>query len=88
MTADAALMTITRRAGRARLERERELAELARLMREPGGLAEAPEPVPLHPQGCTKFSTESITKFSTESITKFSKESTTTLSTTERATAR
>jgi hypothetical protein len=47
MTADAALLT---REARARLERqrERELAELARLMRQPGGLAEAPEPVPLH----------------------------------------
>jgi hypothetical protein len=43
------------RADRARLERERELAELAelaRLMREPGGLAEAPEPVPLHGPSC------------------------------------
>jgi hypothetical protein len=36
------------RPDRVRLERERELAELARLMREPGGLAEAPEPLPLH----------------------------------------
>ena len=35
---------------RARLERkrERELAELARLMRQPGSLAEAPEPPPLY----------------------------------------
>jgi hypothetical protein len=36
------------RAGRVRLERERELAELPTLMRQPGTLAEAPEPVPLH----------------------------------------
>ncbi len=36
---------------RARLERERELAEFDRLMRQPGGLAEAPEPVPLHRAG-------------------------------------
>ena len=41
---------------RARLEREREreLAELARLMRQPGSLAEAPEPPPLH---CTNRDT-------------------------------
>lgn len=46
MTADAALRT---RKARARLlERERELAELDQLMRQPGSLAEAPEPVPLH----------------------------------------
>ena len=48
MTARAQLLI---RADRVRLERERELAELARLMREPGGLAEAPEPVPLHRAG-------------------------------------
>jgi hypothetical protein len=36
------------RADRASLEREQELAELDRLMRQPGGLAEAPEPPPLH----------------------------------------
>jgi hypothetical protein len=38
---------------RARLERkrERELAELDHLMRQPGGLAEAPEPPPLHRAG-------------------------------------
>ena len=48
MTARSQLLT---RADRVRLERERELAELARLMREPGGLAEAPEPVPLHRTG-------------------------------------
>ena len=43
MTADAALLT---RDARARLERkrERELAELARLMREPGSLASSDEP--------------------------------------------
>jgi hypothetical protein len=42
-------------AGRRHLEhladghrREHELGELDRLMRQPGGLAEAPEPVPLH----------------------------------------
>lgn len=50
MTADAALRT---REARARLERkrERELAELDTLMRQPGSLAEAPEPVPLHRAG-------------------------------------
>jgi hypothetical protein len=48
VTARAQLLT---RADRVRLERERELAELGRLMREPGGLAEAPEPVPLHRTG-------------------------------------
>jgi hypothetical protein len=48
MTTDAALIAVTKRADRVRLERERDLAELARLMREPGSLAEAPEPVPLH----------------------------------------
>ncbi|HMD95652.1 MAG TPA: hypothetical protein VKG80_23710 [Trebonia sp.] len=47
MTATARLT----RDDRARLERERELAELTRLMREPGGLAEAPEPAPLHRAG-------------------------------------
>jgi hypothetical protein len=51
MTADAALMAVTKRVDRVRLERERELDELARLMREPGGLAEAPEPPPLHRAG-------------------------------------
>jgi hypothetical protein len=48
MPTDAALMAVTKRADRVGRERERELDELARLMREPGGLAEAPEPVPLH----------------------------------------
>jgi hypothetical protein len=48
MPADRAPVAIAKRADRIHLERERELAELARLMREPGGLAEAPEPVPLH----------------------------------------
>ena len=38
MTVDAALIAVTRRANRVCLERERELAQLARLMREPGGL--------------------------------------------------
>jgi hypothetical protein len=51
MTADAVLMAGTKRVDRVRLERERELDELARLMREPGGLAEAPEPLPLHRAG-------------------------------------
>jgi hypothetical protein len=52
MTADTALPA---REARARLERkhkrERELAELDHLMRQPGGLAEAPEPPPLHRAG-------------------------------------
>ena len=48
MTARAQLLS---HADRVRLERERELAELARLMRKPGGLAEEPEPVPLHRTG-------------------------------------
>jgi hypothetical protein len=53
MTANPALIAVTRRADRVRLEREREreLGELARLMREPGGLAEAPEPPALHGMG-------------------------------------
>jgi hypothetical protein len=64
MTADAALLA---RKARARLERERELADLDRLMRQPGSLAEAPEPVPLHRAGRTtkNFSTESTKNFST-----------------------
>ena len=48
-------MTATARlspADRVRRERERELAELARLMREPGTLAEPDEPVPLHRASC------------------------------------
>lgn len=37
------------RESRARLiSRAREIDELGQLMRQPGGLAEAPEPVPLH----------------------------------------
>jgi hypothetical protein len=37
------------RAGRELLEdRKRELAELDRLMRQPGGLAGSPEPPPIH----------------------------------------
>ena len=44
-------MTATARLSRADLERERELAEFDRLMRQPGSLAEAPEPVPLHRTG-------------------------------------
>jgi hypothetical protein len=40
------------RADRERLlERVRELDELADLMRQPGGLAAVPEPVPLHRAG-------------------------------------
>ena len=49
MTPDTTLLT--RKARGRLLERERELAELAALMRQPGGLAEAPEPVPLHRAG-------------------------------------
>jgi hypothetical protein len=52
MTADTALPA---REARARLERkhkrERELAELDRLMREPGSLASSDEPPPLHGMG-------------------------------------
>ncbi len=48
MAADAALIAITKRADRVRLERDRELAQLARLMRQPGSLATPDEPVPLH----------------------------------------
>jgi hypothetical protein len=44
-----ALADLLKPADRERLlERVRELDELADLMRQPGGLAEAPEPVPLH----------------------------------------
>jgi hypothetical protein len=53
VTARAQLLT---RADRVRLERERELGELARLMRPPGSLAEPDEPVLLHRQADTKFS--------------------------------
>lgn len=58
MTADVTLLT---RETRARLERKREqeLAELARLMRQPGGLAEAPEPPPLHRTAATERTTAS-----------------------------
>lgn len=49
MTAIADLLT---RESRARLlERLDELGNLAELMRQPGTLAEAPEPVPLHRAG-------------------------------------
>lgn len=49
MTAIAAPLT---RETRARLlERLAELGDLDGLMRQPGGLAEAPEPVPLHRTG-------------------------------------
>ncbi|HLM89690.1 MAG TPA: hypothetical protein VK284_11805 [Streptosporangiaceae bacterium] len=52
MAADRALVAVAKRADRQRLQdRMRELAELARLMREPGGLAEAPEPPPLYRAG-------------------------------------
>ena len=51
MPADRAPVAIARRADRVRLERERELAELAQLMRQSGTLAEAPEPPPLHRAG-------------------------------------
>ncbi len=50
MTADATTL-LTRKARARLLERERELADLAALMRQPGGLAEAPEPVLLHLAG-------------------------------------
>jgi hypothetical protein len=47
-----AIADLLRPADRARLlERVRELDELAGLMRQPGGLAEAPEPTPLHRAG-------------------------------------
>jgi hypothetical protein len=49
MTADPALLT---REARARLlKRVWELGELAELMKQPGGLAEASVPVPLHRAG-------------------------------------
>jgi hypothetical protein len=51
-----------RRAERKRLlERLDELGDLARLMRQPGGLAEAPEPVPLHRTGRDTTTTERTT---------------------------
>ena len=47
-----ALADLISRADRERLlERVRELDDLAALMRERGGLAEAPEPPPLHRAG-------------------------------------
>jgi hypothetical protein len=47
-----ALADLLRPADRARLlERLAELRGLDELMRQPGGLAEAPEPVPLHRAG-------------------------------------
>ncbi len=47
-----AIVDLLRPADRERLlERVHELDELAGLMRQPGGLAEAPEPVPLHRAG-------------------------------------
>jgi hypothetical protein len=63
MAAHPALLT---REARARLlERLAELGDLDRLIRQPGGLPEVPEPVPLHRRRGTKFSTESTTKLST-----------------------
>jgi hypothetical protein len=53
MPANPAPVVVAKRADRVRFERERELAELARRMREPGGLAEAPEPVSLHRMGAS-----------------------------------
>jgi hypothetical protein len=68
MTADTTMLA---RADRQRLlERVGELADLDRLMREPGTMAEPDEPVPLHRRRTTKFSTESITKFSTTERTR------------------
>lgn len=53
-SANPALVAIARPADRRRLrERMRELAEFDELMRRPGSLAEAPEPVPLHMAGRT-----------------------------------
>jgi hypothetical protein len=48
MPADRAPVLIAKRAERIHLERERELAELARLMKQCGSLAAPEEPVPLH----------------------------------------
>lgn len=64
MTADPATLT---RTDRRRLElRLAELRGLDELMRQPGGLAEAPEPVPLHRSRTkAKFSTITKVKFST-----------------------
>jgi hypothetical protein len=52
MPASPAPVAIAKRADRRRLQdRIRELAEFDKLMRQPGGLAEVPEPVPLHRTG-------------------------------------
>ena len=52
MHANPAPVAIAKRADRRRLlERLDELGDLAGLMKQPGGLAEAPEPVPLHRAG-------------------------------------
>jgi hypothetical protein len=60
-----ALTDLLSRADRRRLlGRLAEAGELARLMREPGGLPPVPEPVPLCRQGGTRFSAEAATKFS------------------------
>lgn len=49
MPANPPPVAIARRADRRRLQgRMRELAELDELVRQPGGLAEVPEPPPLH----------------------------------------
>lgn len=52
MTADAALPTCKVRA--CLFERERELAELARLMREPGSLGSSDEPPALQSMGAAQ----------------------------------
>ena len=46
-----ALAEMSKADRRRLLERLAELGELAALMREPGGLAEVPEPAPLHRAG-------------------------------------
>jgi hypothetical protein len=52
MAANPVPIAIAKRADRRRLlERLDKLGDLAGLMKQPGGLAEAPEPVPLHRAG-------------------------------------
>jgi hypothetical protein len=78
-----ALADLNRADRRRVLERLDRLGDLAALMREPGGLPEAPEPEPLHrSHGKTKFSATNETKFSANLVT----ESTSSSVTTERAT--
>jgi len=49
MPTNPAPVAITKRTDHRHLQsRMRELAELDELMRQPGGLAQVPEPVPLH----------------------------------------